>query len=135
MNDFQATRIAELSAELSAAQGAIRILEMRIREGQKVLDDIKRCTPQLTPEGWAAVNLAGSPPSRAQLRHADRHGCAWNEKESRDLLRSFLQRDSVGLISINHRRSEGSINSRLGYLLSTDNVHSTIDMIMNKENL
>lgn len=135
MNDFQAARIAELSAELSAAQGAVRILEMRIREGQKVLEDIKRCTPQLTPEGWAALNLAGSPPSRNQQRFADRHGCAWNEKESRDLLRSFLQRETVEVIALQHRRSEGILNSQLSRLLSTGNVRSTIDMIMNKENL
>jgi len=69
---------------------------------------------KLTAEGWLARRPGGGNP---HSKFAARHGCEWNKKEDSDLMKAYFRIDSVQMIALAHRRTEGSILSRMRHLI------------------
>lgn len=109
-------------------QHTIDALARAIAEAQALLEELK--TPVLTREGWSSVTPNNHPMTQGS---AGRHGCAWNAKEKRDLMRKWLQFTSVQNLALIHRRSEHSIRAEMQRLLNTANVEVVLDFIFRDE--
>ena len=111
-----------------STQHTIDTLTKLIEKAQSMLEELKN--PVLTREGWASVTPNKHPiPQDTQGRFATRHGCAWNEKEKRDLVRKWLQFTSVQSLALLHRRTEHSIRAEMQSLLGTADVEVVLDAI------
>lgn len=105
----------------------IESLTAAIAEAQRLLEQLK--TPQLTTEGWSTTRANKTPNTPEQKGFAPRHGCEWNNKEERDLIRKWFQFASVDTLAKVHQRTEGGIRSELQRLLYTANMDVLLDEI------
>lgn len=105
----------------------IESLTLAIAEAQRLLEQLK--TPQLTKEGWSTTRANKTPNTVEQKEFAFRHGCEWNNKEERDLIRKWLQFTSVDTLANIHQRTGGGIRSELQRLLYVANMEVLLNEI------
>jgi hypothetical protein len=104
-------------------------LESLIASAQALIQEIKR--PAVDENGWSAVQPSGKRP----IPHATdiRQGCAWNSKETRDLLRSWFGFAALETLAQRHKRSLGAVRSQLQHLLYASNIEVILDELCPKD--
>ena len=113
---------------IDAHTQTLAALTAAIANAQALVEQLK--TPALTPEGWCATRANGAlPTAEVQDRFSPRHGCAWNQKEQRDLVGKWLTFTSVESLARIHRRTEGGVRSELQRLLTTADPSVLLDEI------
>lgn len=112
---------------MSSIQKAVEQLTAAIDEAQTVLQQLRN---SVTPEGWSNTRPGGGEPDP---KSAPRHGCEWNTRESRDLMRKWLQLTPVDVLASLHRRTPGSVRSQMQRLLLSANHEVLLDEICGRE--
>lgn len=105
-------------------------LESLIASAQALIQEIKQ--PALTREGWSMVQPNGTPPKLAPYA-VSRTGCRWLAKESRDLVKAWIDFSAIDTMALRHRRSEGAIRSQLQHLLYAADIQVILDELVPPE--